>query len=102
MFRVVSRRPLRRNPPPHARPKGKRLKTMTTAPRRNPLTLRQLHEFLGGELIGSPDATVIGIASLEQAGPDDLAFLASERSKKTIQSASIGVLLVGKRLADVA
>ncbi|MCE3223282.1 MAG: lpxD [Nitrospira sp.] len=75
---------------------------MTTAPRRNPLTLRQLHEFLGGELIGSPDATVIGIASLEQAGPDDLAFLASERSKKTIQSASIGVLLVGKRLADVA
>lgn len=73
---------------------------MTTAPRRHPLTLRQLHECVGGELIGSPDATVTGIASLEQAGPGDLAFLASERSLKTLQSASIGALLVGRRLPD--
>ncbi len=73
---------------------------MTTAPRRHPLTLRQLQEYVGGELIGSPDATVMGIASLEQAGPGDLAFLASERSLKTLQSGSIGALLVGRRLPD--
>jgi UDP-3-O-[3-hydroxymyristoyl] glucosamine N-acyltransferase len=73
---------------------------MTTAPRRDPLSLRQLQEFLGGELIGSPDATVTGVASLEQAGPVDLAFLASERGLKTMQSSSIGALLVGRRLPD--
>ncbi|MDP9132008.1 MAG: UDP-3-O-(3-hydroxymyristoyl)glucosamine N-acyltransferase [Nitrospirota bacterium] len=73
---------------------------MTTAPRRSPLTLRQLHEYVGGELIGSPDATVSGIASLEQAGPGDLAFLVSEGGLRTLQSASIGALVVGRRLPD--
>ena len=38
---------------------------MTTAARRTPLTLRQLHEYLGGELIGSLDATVTGVATAE-------------------------------------
>ena len=56
---------------------------MTTAPRRDPLSLRHLHEFLGGELIGSPDSTVIDVASLEQAGPGDLAFLASALSSES-------------------
>ncbi len=73
---------------------------MTTAPRREALTLRELHAFVGGELIGSPDSTVIGIASLDQAGPGDLAFLTSERSLKTLQSASVGALLVGRRLPE--
>jgi UDP-3-O-[3-hydroxymyristoyl] glucosamine N-acyltransferase len=73
---------------------------MTPASRRAPLTLRQLHEYVGGELIGSPDATVTGVASLEQAGPTDLAFLASERNLKSPQSAAIGAILVGRRLPD--
>ena len=50
---------------------------MTTAPRRTPLTLRELHSYVGGELVGSPDATVTGVASLEEAGPGALAFLTS-------------------------
>lgn len=74
---------------------------MTTAPRRDPLTLRELHQFVGGELIGSPEATVIGIASLEQAGPDDLAFLTSARHLKNRQDLSIGALLVGKRVQEI-
>ena len=32
---------------------------MSTAPRPTPLTLRELHEYVGGELVGSPEATVI-------------------------------------------
>jgi UDP-3-O-[3-hydroxymyristoyl] glucosamine N-acyltransferase len=74
---------------------------MTTAPRQVPLTLQELHELVGGELIGAPDATVIDIASVEQAGPEDLAFLASERSLKQRVNASIGALLVGRRLPEV-
>jgi UDP-3-O-[3-hydroxymyristoyl] glucosamine N-acyltransferase len=74
---------------------------MTTAPRRDPLSLRELHHFVGGELVGSPEATVIGIASFEHAGPDDLAFLASERHLKNRQRLSIGALLVGKRLLEI-
>ncbi len=73
---------------------------MSTAPRRTPLTVRELHEYVGGELIGSPEATVTGVASLEQAGPDDLAFLTSERHLKSAQTATIGALLVGRRLVD--
>lgn len=73
---------------------------MTTAARRDPLPLRTIHEFLGGDLIGSPDAVVTGLASLDQAGPGDLAFLASGRELKTLQGASIGALIVGRRLPD--
>ena len=73
---------------------------MTTAPRHTPLTLRELHSYVGGELVGSPDATVTGVASLEEAGPDDLAFLTSERNLKSPQTATIGALLVGRRLPD--
>ena len=74
---------------------------MTTAPRRDPLTLRRLHECVGGELIGSPDATVSDIASLDQAGPEDLTFLTSGRHLKHPHNAAIGALLVGKRLPGV-
>ena len=49
--------------------KSKRPNRMSTAPRPTPLTLRELHEYVGGELVGSPEATVIGVASLDQAGP---------------------------------
>ncbi len=73
---------------------------MSTAPRRTPLTLRDLHEYVGGELIGSPDATVTSVASLEQAGPGDLAFVTSERHLKSPQTSTIGALLVGRRIPD--
>ena len=73
---------------------------MSTAPRRTPLTLRELHDYVGGELIGSPDATVTAVASLEQAGPGDLAFVTSERHLKAPQTATFGALLVGRRIAD--
>ncbi|MBX3339776.1 MAG: hypothetical protein KF848_19540, partial [Nitrospira sp.] len=73
---------------------------MSTAPRPTPLTLRELHEYVGGELVGSPEATVIGVASLDQAGPGDLAFVTSERHLKSPQTATIGALLVGRRIAD--
>ena len=73
---------------------------MSTAPRPTPLTLRELHEDVGGELVGSPEATVIGVASLDQAGPGDLAFVTSERHLKSPQTATIGALLVGRRIAD--
>ncbi len=66
-----------------------------------PVTLRQIHRLVGGELIGSPEATVTGVASLDQAGPKDLAFLASERFQKTAQATVVGALLVKRRLPDV-
>ncbi|MBX3345199.1 MAG: UDP-3-O-(3-hydroxymyristoyl)glucosamine N-acyltransferase [Nitrospira sp.] len=73
---------------------------MSTARTRTPLTVRELHEYVGGELIGSPEATVTGVASLDQAGPQDLAFVTSERHLKSPQTATIGALLVGRRLVD--
>lgn len=73
---------------------------MTTAARRDPLSLRTIHEVLGGDLIGPPDAVVTGLASLAQAGPDDLAFLAAGRDLKTLRSPTVGCLIVGRRLPN--
>ncbi|MBX3234751.1 MAG: UDP-3-O-(3-hydroxymyristoyl)glucosamine N-acyltransferase [Nitrospiraceae bacterium] len=69
---------------------------------RTAVTLGQIHRITGGELIGSPDGTVTGVASLEQAGPNDLAFLASERFQQIARTTKIGALLVRQRLADCA
>ena len=54
----------------------------------------------GGELVGSPEATVIGVASLDQAGPRRSGVVTSERHLKSPQTATIGALLVGRRIAD--
>ncbi|HET9961033.1 MAG TPA: UDP-3-O-(3-hydroxymyristoyl)glucosamine N-acyltransferase [Nitrospiraceae bacterium] len=73
---------------------------MQTGTRGIAVTLGQIQRVVGGELIGSPDATVTGVASLEQAGPGDLAFLSSERFQKAAHNAKIGALIVRQKLAD--
>lgn len=43
------------------------------------MTLSELADHLGGRLDGDGDVTVTGMASLSEAGPDDVAFLANDK-----------------------
>ena len=74
---------------------------MTTRARIS-LTLGQIHEFVGGELVGPPEATVTGLASFEEAGPNDLTFVTGDRVLKIGGPTAAGALLTHRRLAEIA
>jgi UDP-3-O-[3-hydroxymyristoyl] glucosamine N-acyltransferase len=59
------------------------------------LTAREIAAFTQGELIGSPEATVGGVASLDEAGPHDASFLASTTYLPYFQASRAGVVLLG-------
>ncbi len=69
---------------------------------RVPISLTQLHEVVGGEPVGSPQATVTSLASFEEAGPNDLTFLTGDRMLKTGRPTAAGILLAHRRLAEIA
>ncbi|MGH7184565.1 MAG: UDP-3-O-(3-hydroxymyristoyl)glucosamine N-acyltransferase [Nitrospiraceae bacterium] len=66
-----------------------------------PITLAQIHAVVGGELVGSPQATVTSLAAYEKAGPDDLTFVIGDRTLKTHGPTSAGALLTHRRLAEI-
>lgn len=65
-------------------------------------TAREIAELVGGELVGRPDAAVAGAASLEEAGPGDLAFLASGAHLPYFRRSNAGVVLVAPQYRDAA
>ncbi|MGH7215701.1 MAG: UDP-3-O-(3-hydroxymyristoyl)glucosamine N-acyltransferase [Nitrospiraceae bacterium] len=65
------------------------------------LTLGQIHEVVGGELVGPPDATVTSLASFEEAGPNDLTFVTGDRVLRTGGLTTAGALLAHRRLAEI-
>ena len=61
----------------------------------------ELRERVGGELVGiEADRPLRGLASLEAAGSDDLAFLASSRFRQAARSTRAGLVIVSPALAD--
>jgi UDP-3-O-[3-hydroxymyristoyl] glucosamine N-acyltransferase len=68
---------------------------------RTPISLRQIHDVVGGELVGSPRATVTSLASFEEAGPSDLTFVTGDRMLKTDRPSHAGILLAHRRLAEI-
>lgn len=75
---------------------------MAAARSQSPITLRQIHQVVGGELVGSPDAVVTGLTSYEAAGPNDLTFVANDRILKTGGKTAAGAVLAHRRLAEYA
>jgi UDP-3-O-[3-hydroxymyristoyl] glucosamine N-acyltransferase len=69
---------------------------------RTPISLKQIHDVVGGELVGSPRATVTSLASFEEAGPSDLTFVTGDRMLKTGGPTAAGILLAHRRLAEIA
>ncbi len=63
-------------------------------------TLRELADFLGAELRGDPRLTILRLNTLAQAGPDDLAFLASRRYRRQLATTRAGAVILSP--ADAA
>ncbi len=59
------------------------------------LTAGEIADLVGGELIGSANTSIAGVASLEEAGPGDLAFLASSTYLRYFRATRAGAVLVG-------
>jgi UDP-3-O-[3-hydroxymyristoyl] glucosamine N-acyltransferase len=66
-----------------------------------PITLATIHDLVGGELVGSPQATVMSLASLDDAGPNDLTFVTGDRMLKTSRPTAAGALLAHRRLDEI-
>src|SRR5574341_2580980 len=75
---------------------------LMAAPRlRTTISLAQIHQVTGGELIGSPEATIMSLASLSDARSTDLSFVTGDRLLKTRDSIQAGALLVHRRLPEL-
>ncbi len=63
-------------------------------------TLRQIAERLGGETVGEADAALTGIASLDEAQPGQLTFLASAKFRARLSGTRAGAVIVGPKDRD--
>jgi UDP-3-O-[3-hydroxymyristoyl] glucosamine N-acyltransferase len=68
---------------------------------RNPISLKQIHDVVGGELVGSPRVTVTSLAGFEEAGPNDLTFVTGDRMLKMSGPTAAGALLAHRRLVEI-
>lgn len=66
------------------------------------LSLAQIVDALGGELVGPGDVAITGIAPLETAGPGDIAFLSNPKYQQQLQASRAGCVIVGKAMRDIA
>lgn len=66
-----------------------------------PIPFGKIQALVGGNLVGPKDGTVTGLSSLEEAGPGDLAYLASDRFLKAAQHSQCGFLLVGRPIEEI-
>ena len=64
-------------------------------------TLAELSQVIRAELRGSPEVEITGVASLDKAGPSELAPADSERFREVAASSSAGALLVPTGIADL-
>jgi UDP-3-O-[3-hydroxymyristoyl] glucosamine N-acyltransferase len=62
------------------------------------LTLGQLVDRLGGDLQGSPDIEITGLATLSSAGPHDLAFLSHPQYRSQLLSSLAACVVVSRSM----
>ena len=66
------------------------------------LTLAQIHELVGGTLHGDPGRTLSSLASLNDATPQALAFIANDQAAKLPGGNKAGALLVHRHFPELA
>ena len=71
-------------------PSATNARARSSAPR---LSAQEIARLTHGQLVGSPDVTVSGVAPLDRAGPDDLSFLAARRYLQYFQRSSAAIVL---------
>jgi len=66
-----------------------------------PLSLSQIQEVIGGEIVGPPENLVSGISSLEEAEPGDLSYCSSDRYLKAALKSRAGAFLVDRPIPEL-
>src|SRR5438093_3959495 len=66
------------------------------------LTLREIVARLGGEAVGEVGAPLTGVATLDSAGPGDIAFLANPKYRARLASTRAGAVILGPGDRDAA
>jgi UDP-3-O-[3-hydroxymyristoyl] glucosamine N-acyltransferase len=66
------------------------------------LTLSELAEQLGAELIGDADLVINGVDGLESAGPGDLSFLASSHYLPAMRRSKAGAVLISPETQPIS
>jgi UDP-3-O-[3-hydroxymyristoyl] glucosamine N-acyltransferase len=56
--------------------------------------LGEIVESLGGKLVGTPDLEIRRVATLENAGPEDLSFLSHPRYRRQLRSTRAGAVIL--------
>lgn len=62
--------------------------------------LAEIAKRLGGEVLGEPDVTVSGIATLASAGPADLTFFTKGRYRSQLASTRAGAIILSREERD--
>jgi len=60
------------------------------------VTLAELARQFGGRVQGDPKHSVQGVASIEAAGPDEIAFLADRKLRRHLNDSAAGILIVSE------
>lgn len=55
----------------------------------------ELAELVGGEVVGDGSRLILGVAPIESAGPEELAFLTDSRYRPFLQTTGAGAVVVG-------
>lgn len=63
-------------------------------------SLRDISERFGGEVIGDPDIRIRQVATLDNAGPGAIAFLANARYQQQLASTRATAVIVGEAMRD--
>ena len=63
-------------------------------------SLREISERYGGEILGDPERRVTRVATLENAGPGSIAFLANERYLRQLHDTRAEAVILGPAARD--
>jgi UDP-3-O-[3-hydroxymyristoyl] glucosamine N-acyltransferase len=61
-------------------------------------TLREIAEHVGGRVCGDPDTVIRSAATLSEAGPGDITFLANRKYERQLESTEAGAVIVGREM----
>ncbi|MBU1260566.1 MAG: UDP-3-O-(3-hydroxymyristoyl)glucosamine N-acyltransferase [Planctomycetes bacterium] len=59
-------------------------------------TLEQLAQFVSGKVRGDAEIKISSVATLENAGPSDISFLANQKYAKVLETTKAAAVIVGK------
>ena len=59
------------------------------------IRLVEIANLVGGELVGSKDVEITGVAPIGQAGPGDLTFVANPRYRPLLKTTGASAAIVG-------